>query len=94
MMDFDDRDKVAQMIARNGTMFQKLSMFQQLALALTQKYEPERTAELVAAITGQQSMMPNGKAAEKNASAEKALGEDTRVTKARAQSRQASQVEG
>ena len=94
MMDFDDRDKVAQMIARNGTMYQKLAMFQQLALALTQKYEPERTEELVAAITGQQSMVPSGKVAEKNASAEKALGEDTRVTKARAQSRQASQVEG
>lgn len=97
MMDFDDRDRVAQMIARNGTMYQKLAMFQQLALALTQKYEPERTEELVGAITGQQPMaQPAGNrgADESNARAQKALGEDTRVTKARAQSRQASQVEG
>lgn len=92
MMDFDDRDRVAQMIARNGTMYQKLAVFQQFALAMAQKYEPERVPELAAAITGQQQMQ-SVKGKKEEGSAEKELGEDTRVTKARAQSRQASQVD-
>lgn len=93
MMDFDDRDRVARMIARNGTMFQKLAQVQQYALALTKKYEPDKVEQLADAFMGQQSGIPRG-AAEQNERARKALGEDSRVTKARAQSRQASQIDG
>lgn len=41
MMDFKQRDAVMQKIARNGTLAQKLAMWQQMALALAAKYEPE-----------------------------------------------------
>ena len=86
MMDFDDKDRVAQMVARNGT------MFQQLALALTAKYEPEKTEQLAAAITGQQAAQVMRGGAEKPELNE-GIAEDSRVERARAQSRQASQVE-
>lgn len=92
MMDFDDRDRVAQMIARNGTVYQKLAQIQQYALALTQKYEPEKAEQLAAAFMGQQSLQPRGKKEEEGM--ENKLGEDTRVTKARAASRQSSQIDG
>ena len=91
MMDFDDKDQVAQMIARNGTMFQQLAMYQQLALALTAKYEPARTQDLAAAINGQNMMQtPRGGSTPEPGAG---IAEDSRVEKARAQSRQASQVE-
>ena len=93
MMDFDDRDKVAQMIARNGTMAQKLAMFQQLALALTQKYEPQNTQKLAEAMMGGQGQIPSG-SKEDTEIKEGVEGEDARVTKARAKSRQATQVNG
>lgn len=89
MMDFDTKDEVRQMIAMNGTMHQKLAQAQQLLLAMYQKYEPERMPQLAAAFTGQQSQIPSGPKAEKKAD----TGEDARVTKARAQSREASQVD-
>lgn len=89
MMDFDSKDSVRQMVARNGDMHTKLAQMQELALALTNKYEPERMPALAAAITGQQGVIPGGSKAE----LEVDTGEDKRVTKARAQSREASQVE-
>ena len=88
MMDFEGKDEVTQMIARNGTAYQKLAQVSQLALALTQKYEPDKMPALAAALTGQQGQIPNGPKAEEKID----TGEDARVTKARAQSREASQV--
>lgn len=89
MMDFEGKDEVRQMIARNGTLYQKYTQIAQLAMALTQKYEPERMSQLAAAITGQQAQVPTGTSADKNID----TGEDARVTKARARSREASQVD-
>lgn len=89
MMDFDTKDEVRQMIAANGTLYQKLAQAQQLLLAMYQKYEPERMPQLAAAFTGQQGQMPSGPKSETKAS----TGEDARVIKARAQSREASQVD-
>ena len=41
MMDFDGKDEIMQKLARNGTMFQKLVQYMQLALALAQVARPD-----------------------------------------------------
>ena len=41
MMDFDGKDTIMQMIARNGTMFQKLMEYMELAFALAQQFAPD-----------------------------------------------------
>ena len=40
MMEFDGKDGIMQKIAQNGTMFQKLQQYMQLALALAQEADP------------------------------------------------------
>ena len=47
MMEFDGKDMLMQKVAQNGTMFQKLQQYMQLALTLAQKYEPQ-AAEMIA----------------------------------------------
>ena len=47
MMEFDGKDMIMQRVAQNGTMFQKLQQYMQIALALAQQYEPA-TAEMIA----------------------------------------------
>lgn len=41
MMDFDGKDEIMQKVAQNGTMFQKLTQYMQLALALAAKAQPD-----------------------------------------------------
>ena len=41
MMDFDERDAIIQKVARNGTMFQKLQQYMQMALMLAQVADPQ-----------------------------------------------------
>lgn len=91
MMDFDDKDRVARMIARNGTMQRELAMYQQYALAMTQKYEPQNMERLAASMTGQMAQIPAG--GREKAELKQNTGEDARMTKARAQAREASQVD-
>ena len=52
IMEFEGKDQLMQQISYNCTMQKKLAIFQQYALALTQKYEPERAGELMISITG------------------------------------------
>jgi hypothetical protein len=78
-----------QQLSYNGSIGQKLSVFQQYALALTQKYEPERAAELMSSITGDQSIKVRAKARTKLS-----CGEDSRVTAARERAQRASQPGG
>ena len=91
MMDFDDKDRVTRMVARNGGMQRELALYQQYALAMTQKYEPQNMEQLAASMTGQMAQMPRGGGAK--AELKQNTGEDARMTKARAQSREASQVD-
>lgn len=91
MMDFDDKDRVARMIARNGTMQRELALYQQYALAMTQKYEPQNMERLAASMTGQMAQIPAG--GREKAELKQDTGEDARMTKARAQAREASQVD-
>lgn len=91
MMDFDDKDRVTRMVARNGGMQRELALYQQYSLAMTQKYEPQNMERLAASMTGQMAQMPRGGGAK--AELKQNTGEDARMTKARAQSREASQVD-
>lgn len=93
MMDFDNKDTVMQMINYNGTMFQKLAQYQQYALAMTQKYEPDKVDALAAAITGNaapQTASGSGEEVKLRPDTE----EDARVQNARAKSQSYSQPEG
>ena len=52
MMEFEGKDELMQQLFYNGRMQKELALYQQYALAMTQKYEPERSAALMAGITG------------------------------------------
>ena len=41
MMDFDGKAELMQKISQQGTMYQKLLQYMQLALTLAERYEPE-----------------------------------------------------
>ena len=45
-MDFDGREDIMELVARNGTMFQQLINYQQIALSLAQKYDPATADQL------------------------------------------------
>ena len=47
MMEFDGKDMLMQRVAQNGTIFQKLQQYMQIALALAQQYDPA-SAEMIA----------------------------------------------
>ena len=65
MMEFEGKDELMQRLAYNGTMQRQLAMYQQYALALTQKYEPDKAGALMESITGRAA--PGGKTAKKAA---------------------------
>lgn len=54
MMDFTGKDDVIKKVQQNGTLLQMLAQFQQIALMLAQKYEPE-TAEQIAQMVMEQN---------------------------------------
>lgn len=91
MMDFDGKDTVMQMINYNGTMYQQLATYQQYALAMTQKYEPDKVDALAAAITGGQSPT---QISHEQITLANPTEEDTRVQNTRAKSQSYSQPEG
>ena len=91
MMEFDGKDKLRQKVAQMGGMYQQMIMFQQLALSLAMKYEPEMARGLAANITGQP--MPQAINGDVQMPTDQ-TGEVTRVKNARAQAREASQPGG
>ena len=90
IMEFEGKGQLMQQISYNGTMQKKLSVFQQYALAMTQKYEPERAGELMSSITGDAGIALRNKTSIKKAVG----GENSRVTQARRKARSASQPGG
>ena len=88
MMDFEGKDELMQQLFYNGTMQKELALYQQYALALTQKYEPERAEELMAGITGHRP------APVKKLEKKRGGGENARVERARARAATASQPGG
>lgn len=100
MMDFDDKDKISQMIAQNGTMYQQLLLYQQLALSLAQASgRTDIVQGLASQITGQpmEAASGGGEQAASLPQSDNIAGidseEHTRVKNARAQSNKASQPE-
>lgn len=100
MMDFDDKDKISQMIAQNGTMYQQLLLYQQLALSLAQASgRTDIVQGLASQITGQpvETFTGSGEKAANLSQSDNISGieseEHTRVKAAREQSNKASQPE-
>ncbi len=60
LMDFDDKDKVIQAVQKNATLMKQLQWFQQLALGLAQKYEPETAQGIMMSIQGQSAPQIQG----------------------------------
>nr|DAF39358.1 MAG TPA: portal protein [Caudoviricetes sp.] len=52
MMDFDGKDEIAQKIAQNGTLQQELASWQQMALALAERFDPAMAEGLAQQILG------------------------------------------
>lgn len=94
MMEFEGKDDLKQKVQGMGTMYQMLIQFQQLALSLAMKYEPEMARGLAANITGQP--MPGTVQTQGGpvGMPQDPTNETTRVTNARAQARGASQPGG
>ena len=58
MMEFEGKDELMQQLSYNGNMHRELALYQQYALALTQKYEPNMAQALIEGITGVKSRQP------------------------------------
>ena len=92
MMEFDGKDGIMQKVSQNGTMYQKLLQYMQLALVMAQKVDPmvaEQIAQDILMTTGGAGIPASGGAAQL---AQGGKGkENAVVTNARARSNQASQ---
>jgi len=53
MMDFKGKEELTQQIEQMGGMMQQLAMWQQMALELAQRYEPETAEAMAAGIMGE-----------------------------------------
>ena len=83
MMEFDGKDEVLHKISQNGTMFQKLCQYMQLALQLAAAARPDMVQGISQDI---QQTLGAAPAAQMPVSLDTGGGENTRMTKARAQS--------
>lgn len=97
LMDFDGKDSVMQKVAQNGTMFQKLCQYMQLALQLAAVAAPEMVQGLSNDIMQTMGTAPAGGAAMMQSvlpKTEEAQQEPTHMQNARARAEQASQPDG
>lgn len=101
MMDFDGKDEIMQKVSQQGTMFQKLLQYMQLALTFAQRFEPmaaEQIAQDILMTTGGGGAMPASGGAVKLPQSDNIAGigqkENTRVANARAASAEAAQPGG
>ena len=88
MMEFEGKDELMQQLFYNGSMQKELALYQQYALALTQKYEPERAEALMAGITGRTAPPKKGRVHTGSGR------EDRRMERARARASGAGQPGG
>ena len=92
MMEFDGADELRQKLQDLGGTYRQMISFQQLALSLAMKYEPEMARQLAAHITGQP--MPQKRAAAAVPTSPRGAAEAAHMRNARARSREASQPGG
>ena len=94
MMEFDGKDGVLQKISENGSVYRQLREYQQLALTLAAKADPQMAEELAQKIDGAAGggvPLSGGKRAKSGSFLKSAEAGTGRVDSARSQSRQASQ---
>lgn len=101
LMEFDGKDTVMQKVAQNGTMFQKLIQYMQLALVLTQQVRPDMVQGIsqdIMQIMGGGAATAAGGAAGQMFQSDHIAGigkkEPAQVENARAKSGQAAQPDG
>lgn len=93
MMEFDGKDGIMQKVSQNGTMYQKLLQYMQLALVMAQKVDPmaaEQIAQDILMTTGGAGVPASGGAAHLTEGGN-GTGENAVVKNARARSNQAAQ---
>ena len=89
MMDFNGKDEIIQRIRDNGTLLEMLTQFQQIALTLAQKYEPNLVPELAQVVMGKAGQpIPTGEEVDL-----KTNQEPSHVARAREQARESTQAE-
>ena len=93
MMDFDGKDEISQKIAQNGTLQQELASWQQMALALAERFDPAMADGLAQQILGAdaQTQAPAAGSAKAEMPDEGAGTEAKTVTDAREQSQKSTQ---
>ena len=99
MMDFDGKDGVVQKVSQNGTMYQQLILYQQLALTLAAKYEPGMVQGLsnnILSGMGMPAVDPNANISQVSADEISGLPQPERanVRDARASAQEASRPDG
>ena len=99
MMEFDGKDGIMQKVSQNGTMFQKLLQYMQLALTFEQQLDPmaaETIAQDILMTTGGAGVPAAGGAglAQSRAMAGDRGGAETKMVNARATSAEAAQPSG
>ena len=60
LMEFDGKDEVMQKVARNGTIYEKLLQYMQLALSLSEKTDPVLAEQIGADILATMGTAPTG----------------------------------
>lgn len=60
IMDFDGKEAIMQKIQQNGTMYQQLRLYQQLALTMAAQFDPETYQRLFSNIQQQSGIAPTG----------------------------------
>ena len=92
MMDFSRKDDLARTVEQNGMMRKWMAMWQQMALELARKYEPDTAEKMAQGIMGQGTAMQRQTGAAALRMFYPLLGEDpARMIRAREQSRNVSQ---
>ena len=100
IMDFDGKDVIMQKVAQNGTMFQKLMQYMQLALTFAQAAQPQMAnaiaQDIMMTMGGGAATMGGGNAKMHQSDNIAGLGkqEPANVAKARSRSNEASQPDG
>lgn len=89
MMDFQGKDDIIQRIRENGTLLEMLTQFQQIALTLAQKYEPQLAEQLANLVLGQSGQpIPTGEEVNLEGSEE-----PKHMAKARERARESTEAE-
>lgn len=98
IMDFDGKDQLMQKIARQGTMFEKLTQYMQLALMLAAKCQPDMvdgiSQDIMATLGVTPSAVAGASMPEEQSHTTGNPSEDKRVQNARKQTAESAQPEG